>query len=70
MHKLVNQVQNSVQIDRLLGRPEMTSSLADTLLTKPNYSGKIGSWDWLTEKQLLLVLNRTNDFDSLQCSDA
>ncbi|EHL31678.1 DUF3638 domain-containing protein [Legionella drancourtii] len=68
MHKLVNQVQNSVQIDRLLGRPEMTSSLADTLLTKPNYSGKIGSWDWLTEKQLLLVLNRTNDFDSLQCA--
>lgn len=68
LHALVNQVQSAAQIEQLLGRTEMTSVLADSLFSKPEFNGKIDNWDWLTEEQLLLVLNKTNDFDSLQCA--
>ena len=65
MQKLVHRANSSTQIDYLLERDEMTSQMAEHLLTKPNFSGKIDNWDWLTEKQLLRIINMTDDYDSL-----
>ncbi|WP_040534262.1 DUF3638 domain-containing protein, partial [Legionella drancourtii] len=66
MNELVSRAQNSEQIMRLLARPEMTSSLANDLFAKSEYNHQLGDWGWLTEQQLLLVLQKTRDFDSLQ----
>lgn len=66
MNALANRAQSSEQIMRLLGRPEMTSSIAERLFAKSDYAHQIGDWGWLTEPQLLLVLQKTRDFDSLQ----
>jgi hypothetical protein len=66
MINLIYKVNTSDQVTQLLNRPEMTSYMADFLLTNPDYDHKIGDWKWLTEKQLLDTLNKTTDFDSLQ----
>ncbi len=62
---LAQKVHLKEQIDAMLDRPGMTSAIADVLLNNPNFTGKIGSWDWLNEQQILLVLDKTKDFDSL-----
>ncbi len=68
MKELLSQAKDSTQIARLLNHPEMTSSIADALSTNPHYNYRISNWGWLTEKQLLVVLEKTDDFDSLQCA--
>ncbi|MGL5741903.1 MAG: hypothetical protein ACRCXC_04810 [Legionella sp.] len=42
----------------------MTNKIAKILFAKEQYSGKIGDWEWLTQKQLLFVLDKTSDYDS------
>ena len=61
---LAGKVTKAHQIDALLARTEMTSSIADILFQKPEFSGKIGNWSWLSETQLLGILDKTSDFDS------
>jgi hypothetical protein len=65
---LVARVDSTAQIDSLLDRKEITGELGDTLFKKPNFSRKIKNWNWLTEKQLLEVLNTTTNHESLMCA--
>jgi hypothetical protein len=62
---MAQRAQSTVHIDELLVRSEITSEIADILFKKAEYSGKIGNWNWLTEKQLLSTFKNTRDYDSL-----
>ncbi|MBL7481279.1 DUF3638 domain-containing protein [Legionella bononiensis] len=56
---------DTAQIDTFLAHPRMNSTVAEFLFNKPEYSGTIKAWNWLTQDQLLKTLNNTNDYDSL-----
>lgn len=56
----------STQIDVLLQHDQMTSDIADILFSKAEYSGKIRAWKWLTEKQLVSILAKAQDYESLK----
>ena len=63
---LVDKVETKDQIDTLFACEEMTTKLADILFKKPHCSFKIKNWTWLTENQIITVLDKTTDYGSLQ----
>lgn len=46
--EMINRVSTAEQINQLLARPEMTANLAQQLMTKPDYDGTVGNWQWIT----------------------
>lgn len=65
--RLAGKIHKAPHIDALLASPEMTCDIADILFQKPEFSGKVGDWKWLTETQLLGLLDKACDFDSFLC---
>jgi hypothetical protein len=63
--QLANKTLNEQQISKLLVHPEMTNSIAQTLFNKPQYNKIINNWHWLSEKQLLHILNESHDYASV-----
>lgn len=62
---LCNKTLHTSQIDRLLARPEMTSTMAEILFQNQAYSGKCANWEWLTEQQLINIMDKTSEYESL-----
>lgn len=63
---LAAQCQQGSLIDTLLARPDMDAVIAETLLHKPDYSGLVGDWPWLSEAQCITLLDKANDFASFE----
>ena len=63
-NQLVLKVEQQEQIDTLLARQEMTSTMGDILLKKSRYSGKMGLWSWPNEAQIRYILNNTTEYHS------
>jgi hypothetical protein len=64
LQQLALKLENASDIDKLLSRTEMNHTVADILLAKQHYSGKIANWNWLTNPQLLFILDNTSDYES------
>lgn len=67
LQKMVDCIQSPGNIDKLLDKPYMTSQLAEILLQKPDFNGKLKhTWTWITKDQILLLIDKAKNYSVLQ----
>ncbi|MDI1352619.1 MAG: hypothetical protein PSV35_07595, partial [bacterium] len=59
---------DSHQINNLLNRSDMTPNIANILFKNQAYDGQLHNWNWLTEKQILSVINKIAEFNDVRAA--